>query len=119
MSSAGLIYAHFGFDIVKEILSSEKYIFTPEELERIFMAVYDGFVEEIDAIDNGVPMYAEGMPRYRIDTHLSARVHNLNPEWNDDESISIQSLFEKAMIMVGEEFVSKVKRVYFYFLVFI
>ena len=93
LSSAGLIYAHFGFDIVKEILSSEKYIYSPSDLEKIYMAVYDGFIEEIDAIDNGVPMYAEGTPRYCINTHLSARVHILNPEWNDDNNVDIYSLF--------------------------
>lgn len=77
----------------------------------IYMAVYDGFVEEIDAIDNGVPMYKDGLPRYRIDTHLSARVHHINPEWNNLKNTPINVLFEKAMKMVGEEFLSKVIQV--------
>lgn len=73
--------------------------------------MYDGFVEEIDAIDNGVPMYAEGTPRYRIDTHLSARVHMLNPEWNETDSPNIDELFQNAMKLVGGEFSAKVIRV--------
>lgn len=111
LSSAGLIYAHFGVEVIKEILSTQKYIYTPEELEHIYLAVYDGFVEEIDAIDNGVPMYAEGTPRYRIDTHLSARVHMLNPEWNETDSPNIDELFQNAMKLVGGEFSAKVIRV--------
>lgn len=111
LSSAGLVYAHFGFEVIKEILATEDCIYTPEDLERIYMSIYDGFIEEIDAIDNGVPMYDEGFPRYRIDTHLSARVHNINPEWNNVKTTSINVLFEKAMKMVGEEFLSKLIQV--------
>lgn len=65
-------------------------------------------MEELDAIDNGVPMYAEGRPRYRISTHLSARVHRLNPEWNAADDTKPDELFTKAMEMVGKEFTERV-----------
>lgn len=111
MSTAGLVYAHFGFEVIKEILATEECIYSPEDLERIYMSIYDGFIEEIDAIDNGLPMYEEGLPLYRIDTHLSARVHNINPVWNNVNTTSINVLFEQAMKMVGDEFISKVIQV--------
>lgn len=65
-------------------------------------------MEEIDAIDNGVPMYAEGKPRYHISTHLSARVHRLNPEWNCSDGEDTDVLFKKAVDMVGKEFTERV-----------
>ena len=46
--------------------------------------MYDNFVEEIDAIDNGVNQF-DGESRYKISTNLSARVGQLNPKWNEDK----------------------------------
>ena len=62
----------------------------------------------MDAIDNGVPMYGEGKPRYRINTNLSARIHRLNPEWNAPEPESLDELFTKAMNLAGTEFKERV-----------
>ena len=46
--------------------------------------VYEGFMEEIDAIDNGISTH-EGEGRYTIHTNLSRRVGNLSPRWTDPE----------------------------------
>lgn len=108
LSSAGLIYAHYGIEVISEILSRHNFAATTDCLEHLYTAVYEGFVEELDAIDNGVPMYADGRPRYRISTHLSARVHRLNPEWNAAEDTKPDELFSKAMEMVGKEFTERV-----------
>lgn len=43
-------------------------------------------------------------PRYKIRTHLSARVHRFNPEWNSDQTINIDESFMKAVALVSEEF---------------
>ena len=40
---------------------------------------------------------------YRIHTHLSARVKNLNPPRNK-EDIDVEEQFRKAMALVGSEF---------------
>lgn len=90
------------------ILQEKNYNATTGCLHHIYLNIYDSFVEELDAIDNGIPMYPEGKPRYKIGTHLSARVHRLNPEWNEPEPESPDKLFEKAMEMVGKEFTEKV-----------
>lgn len=111
LSSAGLIYAHYGIEVISEILTKYKFAATTDCLGHLYTAVYEGFVEELDAIDNGVPMYSEGRPRYRISTHLSARVHRLNPEWNASENTNSDELFQKAMDLVGKEFIERVLEV--------
>lgn len=104
LSSAGLIYAHFGLEVIAAVLKRKNFIASSECMEKLYGFVYDGFVEELDAIDNGVPMYTEGKPKYRINTHLSARVHKLNPEWNSPEDEPSDKLFEDAMQLIGAEF---------------
>lgn len=47
--------------------------------------IYENFIEEIDAIDNGIDQF-EGMPKYRISTNLSTRVSYLNPSWNEENA---------------------------------
>ncbi|GJQ66171.1 hypothetical protein Trydic_g4231 [Trypoxylus dichotomus] len=108
LSSAGLIYVHYGMEVITSVLKKINYAPTTECLKAIFLAVYEGFVEELDAIDNGIPMYSDGFPRYRINTHLSARVHRLNPEWNSENQQSMDELFQKAINLVGSEFTDKV-----------
>lgn len=108
LSSAGLIYAHFGLEVIGQLLAKHKHTPTTSCLQHMFGEIYDTFVEEMDAIDNGIPMYPEGKPRYRIGTHLSARVHNLNPKWNASGQQDLDELFGKAMDLVGKEFTEKV-----------
>lgn len=48
-----------------------------------FFQMYENFVEEVDAVDNGISQY-DGEARYTVGTTLSARVSHLNPWWNSD-----------------------------------
>ncbi|XP_076632627.1 MYG1 exonuclease [Colletes latitarsis] len=102
LSSAGLIFCHFGHEIIKQL--------TPEasdsDVENIFKRVYDTFIKEIDGIDNGIPMY-EGEPVYRIVTNLSSRVQRLNPSWNN-RNIDINEQFYKAVELTGQEFMQHI-----------
>ena len=59
LSSAGLIYLYFGKDILSAILELKK---DDPVTEIIFDKVYENFVEEVDAIDNGINQY-DGTPR--------------------------------------------------------
>ena len=95
-------------EVLTCILKKKQTPVTTSCLKGIYLFVYEGFVEELDAIDNGIPMYAEGHPRYRINTHLSARVHKLNPEWNATGESSVDDLFKQAMDLVGNEFTEKI-----------
>jgi len=58
LSSAGLIFCHFGHEILRNILPD---ITEDKVIDQIFIKVYDTLIKEIDAIDNGVPMY-DGEP---------------------------------------------------------
>jgi len=56
LSSAGLIYCHFGHEILRSILSD---VTEDRVIDEIFKKVYDTLIKEIDAIDNGLPMFSE------------------------------------------------------------
>ena len=62
LSSAGLVYLHFG----KEMLSSVTGISLDDPaMPRLYEKVYEKFIEEIDAIDNGIDQY-DGHARLAI-----------------------------------------------------
>jgi uncharacterized UPF0160 family protein len=65
--------------------------------------MYTGFVEAIDALDNGVDPFTGDI---KVPTHLGARVGQLNPNWNDDESTTEDEMdaFLSAMTLTTSEF---------------
>ena len=81
LSSAGLIYKHYGREIIKNMCKEfyDKDL-TEEQIELIFEKLYKVIILEIDAIDNGVNQ-AEEM-KYSISTNLSSRVGVYNSPWN-------------------------------------
>ncbi|GFR60693.1 UPF0160 protein MYG1, mitochondrial [Elysia marginata] len=103
LSSAGLVYFHFGRTIVAQMLGlSEEDSVT----KTIYDKVYENFIQEIDGIDNGIDQF-DGEPRYRISTNLSSRVAGLNPKWNEKD-VKEMTQFLKAMEMVGAEFTDRI-----------
>lgn len=56
LSSAGLVYAHFGREVIARVLGWK---LDDPNVEKIYDKVYENFMEEIDAIDNGVKMFDE------------------------------------------------------------
>lgn len=108
LSSAGLIYTYFGEKVIASILKNKKDITLPKEsLLLVYKKVYENFIREIDAIDNGVQI-CDGEPRYQITSHLSARIGHLYPSWNCKENIDIMSQFNKGQQMAGDEFVDRI-----------
>ncbi|CAL1546705.1 unnamed protein product [Lymnaea stagnalis] len=103
LSSAGLVYYHFGAEIVATKLGLSV---DDRVTQTVYDKLYENFVEEIDAIDNGINQ-TDGEQRYRITTTLSSRVGTYNPKWNE-KNVDIQLQFEKAMKLVGEEFSEKI-----------
>jgi len=104
LSSAGLVYLHFGGRVLAELMGA-----SPEDrlVQTLYDKVYEKFIQEVDAIDNGVPQ-CDGEPKYGISTNLSSRVGHLNPAWNDTK-LNEEDQFVKAMQLVGEEFTDRVK----------
>lgn len=108
LSSAGLIYAHFGEDVIQRIMEQQhgKQL-DADCLRNVYEKVYESFIQEIDGIDNGVPQFPDE-PIYRISTHLSARIGHFNSQWNSTDAFDEQAQFEKAKQLAGTEFIDSV-----------
>ena len=105
LSSAGLIYKYFGKRIIHRILAgSSADIDSSQLVDILYSKVYDGFIQHIDGIDNGIEV-AEGELKYVVSTTLSSRVAKLNPSWNEDQSAEhANEQFLKAVSLTGNEF---------------
>ncbi|XP_053723144.1 UPF0160 protein MYG1, mitochondrial [Synchiropus splendidus] len=103
LSSAGLVYLHFGRQLLCQLTQLKE---DDRQLEVLYDKLYENFVEEVDAVDNGISQY-EGEARYTVSTTLSARVSHLNPRWNST-SQDTEEGFRKALEMVGEEFLDRI-----------
>ncbi|KAK3394878.1 metal-dependent protein hydrolase [Podospora didyma] len=117
LSSAGLVYLHFGREIVARRLA------VPEDSEQvalIWRKIYESFIEALDAHDNGINAYdpaalaaAGGIEKRFSDGGftLGAMVNRLNPNWNDpvpkdpqEAQAAEDKRFELASTRIGEEF---------------
>jgi len=82
LSSAGLVYKHFGKEIIASAMKKQE---DHPDVEPVYLHVYKAFMEAVDAIDNGVNQFeSDAPPKYVNNTHLSARVANLNPDWYEE-----------------------------------
>lgn len=81
MSSAGLVYRHYGREVIrnatKEVWGTD---LTDEQVEQTYKLLYKKLIMEVDAIDNGVSE-APSM-RYMIQSGLGSRIGRMNPDWN-------------------------------------
>ena len=108
LSSAGLVYKHFGKDIIREILKKGETEQTPDEIfvDICFHSLNKSFMEHIDAIDNGISV-SDATPKYHVSTTLSSRVGTLNPSWNEPQSPEIfNERFLSAIALTCSEFLS-------------
>ena len=101
--TAGLVYCFFGREVIATVLGVK-----PDDtlVEKVFDKVYENFIEEIDAIDNGISTH-DGEPRYTISTNLSSRIAHLGPTWQDPNP-DYDSAFVKAMDLTRIEFLDRV-----------
>ena len=105
----------------KEIISLVLGNSSDKVTEKVFNKVYENFIQEIDAIDNGISTHdGEGeedfsplhidiviIGRYSISTNLSSRVSHLSPNWNDvDQDFDVG--FYKALDLTKLEFLDRV-----------
>ncbi|KAF3916499.1 hypothetical protein ABW20_dc0101022 [Dactylellina cionopaga] len=108
LSSAGLIYKHFGKEIIAQ---STSYPIDSPTVEILYQKLYKEFIEAIDANDNGVSAYpsSAGPPAFsERGLTLPAMVGGLNPRWNEKITDELSnSQFEKASKLMGEAFVDK------------
>jgi len=58
LSSAGLVYKHFGADVIAAIVADAGLpALSAEDATAVYAKVYESFVEAVDAVDNGIPQY--------------------------------------------------------------
>jgi len=98
LSSAGLVFKHFGGKVVEALCGPLE-----EKAKAAIVAkTYDNLIRELDALDNGVQVADE--PRYRIVTHLGARIGRLNPSWQEENSPEVENQrFKEAMLVAAKE----------------
>ncbi|KAI9298533.1 metal-dependent protein hydrolase [Neoconidiobolus thromboides FSU 785] len=106
LSSAGLVYKHFGKRIISQTLDLD---INDSKVELLFQKIYENFVHALDAIDNGVEKYETTLtPRYYESTNLPSRVGHLLPYWNQPQT-DLDQRFVSATELAGSEFIDRVK----------
>ncbi|KAL4574737.1 hypothetical protein LXL04_021573 [Taraxacum kok-saghyz] len=126
LSSAGLVYKHYGIEIIAKAIQLDE---GHPDVHCLLSAVYKNFVEvlpiskvvlllyrtsfhcaiyqAVDAIDNGINQYeTDQLPRYVKNTTLSSRISRLNLNWydNDQSPEKEDQAFHRAMNLAGNEF---------------
>ncbi|KYO01962.1 conserved protein, unknown function [Plasmodium gaboni] len=99
LSSAGLIYKHYGREVLRKGFS----ITDEEKINVLYEKLYTSFIESVDAVDNGINQY-EGQPKYQINTTIQCRVNRFNPTFLEDDVDENERFMEAAKI-VKQEFV--------------
>lgn len=113
LSSAGLIFKHYGRDIIKTILNDKV---SSSDLDLLYDKVYKQFVEALDANDNGISKYtipkdSNLEPNFRDNAiSIPGIISGMNPNWNEDTSDeSFDRCFARASEFIGGVFVTLVK----------
>ncbi|UZP35824.1 hypothetical protein NXS19_003640 [Fusarium pseudograminearum] len=116
LSSAGLVFLHFGRAIVAERLGLSD---DSPDVDLIYKKLYENFVEALDAHDNGISVYdpaaiaAAGLEKRFSEGAfgLGAVVGRLNPKWNDptpsdpaEAQAAEDAKFNEASSRIGQEF---------------
>ncbi|KAI4865830.1 metal-dependent protein hydrolase [Hypoxylon rubiginosum] len=116
LSSAGLVFLHFGRAIVAQRLDKPE---GSDDVGLLWNKLYESFIEALDAHDNGISAYdpkkveAAGLEKGFSDGGftLGAMVGRLNPNWNDptpsdpaEAQAAEDDKFITASTRIGEEF---------------
>ncbi|ODQ77832.1 hypothetical protein BABINDRAFT_163219 [Babjeviella inositovora NRRL Y-12698] len=110
LSSAGLVYKHFGKEIISEklnlSLSDAKQAL---QIDLLYLKIYKDFVEALDANDNGINNYAADIKPNFHDKNITlpSIVSHLNPSWNTNPTdADYDRQFHKASALMGEVFMN-------------
>lgn len=111
LSSAGLIYKHFGKEILSHVCEYTEDDST--KLEYLFDKVYAEFIEAVDANDNGITKFPEQdnlQPRFKDrNFSIAGMVSNLNPSWDQNPTdADFDEQFLKASSLIGDAFLNYV-----------
>ncbi|CAI5758933.1 unnamed protein product [Candida verbasci] len=105
LSSAGLIYKHFGKDIIKQVLQIED----EDKVNLLYEKIYKEFIESIDANDNGINNYPKDVESKFNDRNITlpSIVSKLNPIWNEScTDADFDRQFSKSSELMGTVFIN-------------
>ncbi|CAN3354495.1 hypothetical protein DICA3_C15588 [Diutina catenulata] len=103
LSSAGLVYKHFGRDIIKAVVGEV----SDKNLDVLYQKVYKEFIEALDANDNGVSNYPKDTPQKFSERNITlpSMVSKLNPRWNTScTDADYDRQFAKSSALMGAAF---------------
>lgn len=111
LSSAGLIYKHFGEEILSHVCEYTEA--DSAKLQYLFDKVYADFIEAVDANDNGITKFPDQdnlQPRFKDrNFSIAGMVSNLNPSWDQEPTdADFDAQFLKASALIGEAFLNYV-----------
>ncbi|SCU83736.1 LAME_0C06370g1_1 [Lachancea meyersii CBS 8951] len=111
LSSAGLVYKHFGLNIIKTLQPQ----LSATQAEFLYQKVYRDFIESLDANDNGVSNFDSEELGVKPKFHdknitIPGIISGMNPRWNEDSTDeTFDKNFFKASDFIGEVFTNLVK----------
>ncbi|KAI9734952.1 MAG: hypothetical protein M1834_002032 [Cirrosporium novae-zelandiae] len=119
LSSAGLVYMHFGKDIIAQRTGLKE---DNEDIKLLYEKIYSGFIEALDANDNGISVYdpaqTQGLQKRFNDSgiNLGSLVGDINSNQSEstDKNVSREELqqeedkrFLEASNLMGTVFLRK------------
>ena len=112
-AACGLIWLHYGQEVIKKLVTENGWVadLTDDVVDLIWRMQYHFFIEEIDALDNGVAAVpADKRRRYGINTSISCRIARMRAGWKSTEEEDYEA-FIKALDVMKKEFLFFLKYV--------
>lgn len=122
LSSAGLVYLHFGKAIIALRTGLDE---RSERVDILWKKVYEDFIEALDAHDNGISVYdpseTQNLHKRFHDggINLGSLVGDLNANYGDEDGLTPEQVqeaeddrFLKASSLMGETFIRKLTYYY-------
>lgn len=108
LSSAGLVYKHFGKALLAHKLGNPE---DSDETTLLYNKIYKDFIEALDANDNGIALYdTDQKPKFNASgITLPSIVGGFNPEWNNPvDQAKEDELFLQASDYIGNVLTQKI-----------
>jgi uncharacterized UPF0160 family protein len=97
LSSAGMVYKKYGKMLINNILNKES-----KHINKLYKIIYDEFIMEIDAIDNGISQYDNNIrSNYRINSNISTLVAKMNNEDSFDYDKQMSSFLNASDMILN------------------
>lgn len=119
LSSAGLVYLHFGKPIIALHIGLDE---SSDEVNILWKKLYEDFIEALDAHDNGISVYDPSETKslqkrfYDGGISLGSLVGDLNANYSDEDGLTPEQAqeaedgrFLKASSLMGESFLRKLQ----------